>query len=70
VATEAAQAVLEHGFRTLGFDPIVAVTHPDNRASQRVLEKLGFRSEGCRFHYGADLAFYALSCADYLATER
>ena len=70
VATEAAQAVLEHGFRTLGFDPIVAVTHPDNRASQRVLEKLGFRSEDPRFHYGADLAFYALPRADYLATER
>jgi RimJ/RimL family protein N-acetyltransferase len=70
VATEAAKAVLEHGFGTLRFDPIVAVTHPDNRASQRVLEKLGFRSEGRRFHYGADLAFYRLTRRAYLATYR
>ena len=70
VATEAAQAVLERGFRTLGFNPIVAVTHPANGASQRVLEKLGFRSEGRSFHYGADLIFYTISCAAYLTTER
>jgi [ribosomal protein S5]-alanine N-acetyltransferase len=69
VATEAAGAVLEHGFRTLGFDPIVAVTHPDNLASQRVLEKLGFRAEGLRFHYGLDLAFYTLSRADHVRSR-
>ena len=69
VATEAAQAVLEHGFRTLGFDPIVAVTHPENRASQRVLEKLGFRAEGFRRYYRLDLAFYTLSAADYVRSN-
>ena len=41
VATEAGRAVLDHGFRRLGFDPIVGVTHPANLASQRVLEKSG-----------------------------
>jgi RimJ/RimL family protein N-acetyltransferase len=44
----------------LGLDPIVAVAHPDNRGSRRVLEKLGFVSEGLRRHYGHDLVFYRL----------
>jgi len=32
LASEAAAAVLNHGFRTFGLDPIVAVSHPDNAA--------------------------------------
>jgi RimJ/RimL family protein N-acetyltransferase len=66
VATEAARAVLDYGFGTLGLEVIVAVTHPDNHASQRVLGKLGFRPEGRRFHYGAELAFYELARASDL----
>lgn len=69
VATEAARAVLDHGFRTLGFDPIVAVTHPDNLASHRVLEKIGLREEGLAHHYGADLPFYRLTRGAYLANR-
>ena len=68
VATEAAQAVLDHGFRVLRIDPIVAVTHPENQASRRVLEKLGFHYDGPRFHYGADLPFYTLKRPDYLSS--
>jgi RimJ/RimL family protein N-acetyltransferase len=69
VASEAARAVLDHGFRELGFDPIVAVAHPDNLASRRVLEKTGLREEGLAPHYGADLAFYRLTRGDYLASR-
>jgi RimJ/RimL family protein N-acetyltransferase len=68
VATEAGRAVLDHGFRTLGLDPIVAVTRRENLASRRVLEKLGLRYEGLRFHYGLNLAFYRLTRAAYLET--
>ncbi len=67
VATEAARAVLDHGFRILGLDPIVAVVHPDNRASRRVLEKLGLRFEGLARYYGTEVAFYRASRDDYLA---
>lgn len=42
-ATEAASAVLAHARETLGHETIVAVTAPDNTASQRVLEKIGLR---------------------------
>lgn len=68
VATEAARRVLDHGFREFAFDPIVAVTHPDNRGSQRVLENIGLRSRGLRYHYGLDLSFYSLDRADYLTS--
>jgi RimJ/RimL family protein N-acetyltransferase len=45
-ATEAAAAVLRHARETLGFQRIVAITAPDNKASQRVLEKIGLRPAG------------------------
>ena len=69
VATEAARAVLDHGLRTLSFDPIVAVAHPENRASRRVLEKIGLLAANHAFHYGAELAFYRLARREYLARE-
>ena len=70
IASEAAAAVLDHGFRQLGLDPIVAVTHPDNRASQRVLTKIGLRPSGEAWFYGQWLPFFRLSRADYLASQR
>jgi ribosomal-protein-alanine N-acetyltransferase len=41
-ASEAGQAVLDFGIRALRLERIVALTAPDNFASMRVLEKLGF----------------------------
>jgi RimJ/RimL family protein N-acetyltransferase len=41
-ATEAAGAVLDHGFREIGLDRIIACVYPDNVASIRVAERLGF----------------------------
>jgi len=55
-----------HGFRVLEIDPIVAVTHPDNRASQKVLMKIGLKMEGLEFHYGQDLPFFKLTRGQYL----
>jgi [ribosomal protein S5]-alanine N-acetyltransferase len=70
VATEAARAVLDHGFGTLAIDPIVAVAHPDNRGSRRVLEKIGLRQAGEAWHYGKWLPFYRLTRAAWLAGRR
>jgi len=42
-ALETGRAVLEFGLRALKLTRIVALTAPDNRASIRVLEKLGFQ---------------------------
>jgi [ribosomal protein S5]-alanine N-acetyltransferase len=67
-ATESARAALDHGFGPLGFDRVVARTTPDNAASRRVLEKLGFEYGGLRTYGdegGAVLASYALRRADF-----
>lgn len=45
-ATEAAHAVLDHGFGVLGLHRIHAHCVAENAASARVLEKLGMRLEG------------------------
>jgi ribosomal-protein-alanine N-acetyltransferase len=42
-ATEAGEAVLAHARDALGLSRLVAGHHPENHASRRVLEKLGFR---------------------------
>jgi ribosomal-protein-alanine N-acetyltransferase len=43
IATEAGRAFIEHGFRDLGLKKIYAGMNAANKASQRVIEKLGFR---------------------------
>ncbi len=40
-ATEAAQASLGYGFKNLRLEHIIALIHPDNLASKRVVEKCG-----------------------------
>jgi RimJ/RimL family protein N-acetyltransferase len=42
-ATEAGEAIKTYALTSLARDRLVALIHPDNRASARVAEKLGFR---------------------------
>ena len=44
-ATEAAHAVLQFGFGQAGLEKIIAVTHRDNKASQRVAGRIGLTFE-------------------------
>jgi RimJ/RimL family protein N-acetyltransferase len=44
LATQAASAWISTAFAKLGIESLGAFTHPDNAASIRVLEKLGFSS--------------------------
>jgi RimJ/RimL family protein N-acetyltransferase len=46
VATRAARLVAEWAFGELGIERLEARTHPENVASHRVLERLGFTREG------------------------
>ncbi len=48
LATEAGRAFLRLGFEELGLQRIVAIAHPDNRASHAVMERLQMPFEGCR----------------------
>ena len=43
---EATAAAISYGFGTVGLHRVEADVHPDNHASIRVLERLGFRYEG------------------------
>lgn len=44
-ASEAAAACLKHGFNVLGFDEIYSYTAIENKASQRVMQKIGLSTE-------------------------
>jgi RimJ/RimL family protein N-acetyltransferase len=57
-ATEAGRAALAAGFGALGLERIVAVAHPANVASRRVMEKLGMTLVGPGRHYGGETVLY------------
>jgi RimJ/RimL family protein N-acetyltransferase len=59
LATEAATAVLRYGFGRFGFDRVISVAQPANRASIRVMEKLGMALERTFFHQGIEVVCYA-----------
>ena len=59
-ATELARAMVARGFDLLGLERIIGVTHPDNVASQRVLQKVGMRDQGWGRYYDQDLRLFAI----------
>lgn len=61
VATEAARTVLDYAFGEANLESVVAVHRPDNHASRRVLEKLGFRRTGIKAYGDRILPFYRLA---------
>ena len=75
LVTEAARALVDHGFGPLALHRVWASCLPENPASARVLEKLGFRREGLlrqnlRIHdEWRDSYLYALLAAEWEATS-
>ncbi|MGH2968657.1 MAG: GNAT family N-acetyltransferase [Solirubrobacteraceae bacterium] len=57
-ATELGAASVRHAFEQLALDVVVAFTLPDNRASRRVMEKLGFEFERDIEHAGLPHVLY------------
>ncbi len=53
-ATEAAEASLDFAFRILRLSEVKAITHPEHRVSQRVLEKIGMAYGGLVPYEGLD----------------
>lgn len=72
-ATEGGAALLRHGFEDMALQRIVAITHLDNLASQRVLLKLGLVRHGERvlahpaYASQGPLAWFELGREDYAA---
>ncbi len=70
IATEAARPLLTYGFDELRLEAIAAITDPGNRASRRVLDKLGFLYQGRRSAYGvAGCRYYTLAEAAWRTIE-
>ncbi|WP_432409144.1 GNAT family N-acetyltransferase [Wukongibacter sp. M2B1] len=57
-ATEASKALVEYIFNELELKKLVAVVKPDNVASKRVIEKLGFKHEGIVKNVPEEFSFY------------
>jgi ribosomal-protein-alanine N-acetyltransferase len=62
--TEAARALRDHAFATLGVPRVMAQVEPANDASRRVLEKLGMTVVGERVTYGRPHLVYAAERPD------
>lgn len=65
VTTEAARACLRFGFERLDYDVIGAGALKDNRASLRILEKLGMRPVPNAYYDGHGGAYFALARAEW-----
>ena len=63
IATEAAGALVAHALGPLALPRVVAVTYPENLASQRVLDKLGFERHGIRDYKGVQATYHVLTSA-------
>jgi ribosomal-protein-alanine N-acetyltransferase len=61
LATEMAAAIVAIGVERLGLKEIIAYTLPDNRASRRVMEKVGFAYEHNIIHAGRVHVLYRLT---------
>ena len=57
-ATEGARELVRYGFDELGLYRIIGITHPDNVASQHVLEKAGLVAAGFGHYYGRRVRVY------------
>jgi RimJ/RimL family protein N-acetyltransferase len=52
IATEASRAVADYALSSSDVDVLIAFVVPDNIASVKVIEKLGFRNDGPAVHHG------------------
>lgn len=61
--TEGVLQILNYGFQSLELKEIVAFTHPQNRASKRLLDKVGFQFQENIYleKHQANLDYYTLS---------
>lgn len=69
-ATEAAGRLLRFAFGETPLEEVVAVTAPENEASQRVLRKIGLIHEGTRRAYAAECPGFRLTRDQWLERTR
>jgi len=67
--TEAALAVLRHGFDACGMRRVIASTDTPNQRSVRVLQRLGLFFEKRRERHGLDTVYYAMTADEFRASD-
>jgi RimJ/RimL family protein N-acetyltransferase len=68
-ATEAGRGVIKFAFEQIGASYLVAVAHPENRPSHRVMERLGMTYVGIQEHYDRRCVVYELRRSETSAAE-
>jgi RimJ/RimL family protein N-acetyltransferase len=66
LASEAAQRLATFAFDDLGAPLLCSVCHPENKASARVMERLGLRYTGTATWYGMTTSRYDITRAEWL----
>ena len=61
LATEGAEASINYGFEVLALRQVIGLTHPENSASQNVLNKCGLKFIEQKEYFGMQLYRYAIS---------
>ena len=59
-ATEAGRAAMQYGFDVIGETYLTAVTDPENKASARVMDRLGMTCIGIQTHYDVPCITYEI----------
>jgi RimJ/RimL family protein N-acetyltransferase len=68
-ATEAARAALQYGFGVFELQEVIAIVHPENVASRKVIEKIGMGGEKRATYFGMDCYRYVLTRKAHLAGQ-
>jgi RimJ/RimL family protein N-acetyltransferase len=63
-ATEITEATAAYGFNNLDFREIIALTAPENNASQNVLKKIGFKKRGLEIYNDEENLVYVKKKSD------
>jgi len=69
LATAAAQRALAYGFEVSKLERIVAIAQPANRASIRVMEKIGMRYEREMVHRGFRVVLHVITLAEFQSQQ-
>jgi len=60
LATEGARVGIRFGFETIGLEEVIALAHPENVASRRVMEKMGMSFDREAEYFDMTVARYVL----------
>jgi RimJ/RimL family protein N-acetyltransferase len=66
LASEAARCMAAFAFERFPIEELVAVRHPDNADSGRVMDRLGMRQRGLEPWYGTTVATHVISRSEWL----